>query len=141
LRSSLSLRRWIQRWRRLREYCRQIEKENAQLKSENAQLKERSAWLEARLRESEARNRRLSESLASAKKDSRTSSKPPSSDIVKASAKELGKKKKAASAEAPAYQKTAQRAFSFTRAASDGSAVRIKASVSLETGTAAVLKE
>jgi len=55
--------------------------------------------------------------------------------------KDLGKKKKAASAEAPAYQKTAQRAFSFTRAASDGSAVRIKASVSLETGTAAVLIE
>ena len=54
--------------------------------------------------------------------------------------KDLGKKKKAAAAEAPAYQKTAQRAFSFTRAASDGSAVRIKASLSLETGAAAVLK-
>ncbi len=84
----MSLRRWIQRWRRLREYCRQLEKENAQ-------LKQRSAWLEARLGESEARNRRLSESLAAAKKDSRTSSKPPSSDLVKASGKELGKKEKA----------------------------------------------
>jgi len=90
----MNLRGLIQRWRRLREYCRQLEKEKAQLKGENAQLKERSAWLEARLRESEARNRRLSESLAAAKKDSSTSSKPPSSDIVKASAKEFGKKKR-----------------------------------------------
>ncbi|MHB8095636.1 MAG: hypothetical protein ACYDH0_11930 [Candidatus Aminicenantales bacterium] len=55
--------------------------------------------------------------------------------------KDLGKKKKAAAAEAPAYQKTAQRAFSFTRAASDGTSVRIKASLSLETAAAAVLKE
>jgi len=55
--------------------------------------------------------------------------------------KDLGKKKKAAAVAAPAYAKTAQRAYSFTRAASDGTAVRIKASLSLETAAAEVLEK
>jgi transposase len=63
-----------------------------ELQAENQQLRERNAWLEARLREVEAQTRRLTQSLAAAKKHSGNSSKPPSSDIVKP-ALQQGKKK------------------------------------------------
>ena len=57
--------------------CRQLEAENARLRAHNAQLA-------GRLAEAEAKNRQLVQALAAATKNSRNSSKPPSSDIVKA---------------------------------------------------------
>ena len=67
--------------------CRQLEAENAQLKAHSAQL-------EARLTESQAKNQQLLQALAAARKNSRNSSKRPSSDIVKPSPKPLGKGKR-----------------------------------------------
>jgi transposase len=60
---------WIKR-------CRQLE-------AENRRLRERNAWLESRLAQVQAQNTCLVQSLAAAHKNSSTSSKPPSSDIVK----------------------------------------------------------
>ena len=54
-----------------------------QLEAENRRLRERNAWLEQRLAELESKNSQLVQQLAAAQKNSRTSSKPPSSDIVK----------------------------------------------------------
>jgi hypothetical protein len=62
--------------------CRQVE-------AENALLRERSAQLEARLAQVEAKNLQLVQALAAATKNSRNSSKPPSSDIVKAPPQKL----------------------------------------------------
>jgi len=63
---------------------RQLEPENARLRAENARLRAENADLRSRVE-------RLERLLAKAQKDSSTSSKPPSSDIVKPPAERRGK--------------------------------------------------
>ncbi len=65
-----------------------------ELEAQNKQLLQRNGWLEERVLELEARNTQLSESLAAAQKNSRNSSKPPSSDIVKPPSRSKGKDSK-----------------------------------------------
>lgn len=54
-----------------------------ELKVQNKQLQELIDWLENQLMEEKAKNAQFQQSLCAAKKNSRNSSKPPSSDIVK----------------------------------------------------------
>jgi len=84
--------------------CRQLETENAQLKAHSAQL-------EARLSEAQARNQQLIQALAAAKKNSRNSSKRPSSDIVKPPPKPLRKGKKRKIGAQPGHPKHEHPAF------------------------------
>ena len=84
--------------------CRQLETENAQLKAHSAQL-------EARLTEAQARNQQLIQALAAAKKNSRNSSKRPSSDIVKPPPKPLRKGKKRKIGAQPGHPKHEHPAF------------------------------
>jgi len=84
--------------------CRQLEAENAQLKAHAAQL-------EARLTESQAKNQQLIQALAAATKNSRNSSKPPSSDIVKPPSKLPGKGKRRKIGGQPGHPKHQHPAF------------------------------
>ena len=84
--------------------CRQLEAENAQLKAHTAQL-------EARLAESQAKNEQLIQALAAARKNSRNSSKRPSSDIVKPPPKPLGKGKERKIGAQPGHPKHEHPAF------------------------------
>ncbi len=84
--------------------CRQLEAENAQLKAHAAQL-------EARLTEAQAKNQQLIQALAAATKNSRNSSKRPSSDIVKPPPKPLGKGKKRKIGAQPGHPKHEHPAF------------------------------
>jgi transposase len=84
--------------------CRQLEAENAQLKAHTAQL-------EARLTEAQAKNQQLIQALAAATKNSRNSSKRPSSDIVKPPPKPLGKGKKRKIGAQPGHPKHEHPAF------------------------------
>lgn len=65
-----------------------------QAETQNARLRQRNAQLEERLGELEAQNAQLVQALAAAKKNSGNSSKPPSSDIVKAPTRLPGSKKR-----------------------------------------------
>jgi transposase len=67
---------WLQRHR-------QLQAENARLRERNQGLEERVAQLQAMATALRAENQKLKERLAAAQKTSRTSSKPPSSDVVK----------------------------------------------------------
>ena len=63
-------------WFGWKKRCQQLESENQSLRRENTTLKKANAALQGQ-------NRLLAEALAAATKNSRNSSKPPSSDIVK----------------------------------------------------------
>jgi transposase len=65
-----------------------------QLEAEKVKLQERNTWLEARVAELAAKNTQLVQALAAATKNSRNSSKRPSSDIVKPPAQQPGKGKR-----------------------------------------------
>jgi transposase len=82
-----------------------------QLEAENAQLKARTAQLEVRLTEAQAKNQKLIQALAAATKNSRNSSKPPSSDIVKPPPKLPGKGRKRKIGAQPGHPKHEHRAF------------------------------
>jgi hypothetical protein len=84
--------------------CRHLEAENARLKAHSAQL-------EARLTESQAKNQQLLQALAAARKNSRNSSKRPSSDIVKPPPKPLGKGKRRKIGAQPGHPKHEHPAF------------------------------
>jgi hypothetical protein len=84
--------------------CRHLEAENAQLKAHTAQL-------EARLTESQAKNQQLLQALAAARKNSRNSSKRPSSDIVKPPPRPLGKGKRRKIGAQPGHPKHEHPAF------------------------------
>jgi hypothetical protein len=84
--------------------CRHLEAENAQLKAHSAQL-------EARLTESQAKNQQLLQALAAARKNSRNSSKRPSSDIVKPPPRPLGKGKRRNIGAQPGHPKHEHPAF------------------------------
>jgi transposase len=84
--------------------CRHLEAENAQLKAHSAQL-------EARLTESQAKNQQLLQALAAARKNSRNSSKRPSSDIVKPPPRPLGKGKRRNIGAQPGHPKHEHLAF------------------------------
>jgi hypothetical protein len=84
--------------------CRHLEVENAQLKAHSAQL-------EARLTESQAKNQQLLQALVAARKNSRNSSKRPSSDIVKPPPKPLGKGKRRKIGAQPGHPKHEHPAF------------------------------
>ena len=64
------------------------------LEAQNKELRERNACLEQRVLELEAQNAELKKSLAAAGKNSRNSSKPPSSDIAKSRGAHKKTKKK-----------------------------------------------
>lgn len=66
---------------------RRQRRQYSDLEAQNKELRERNACLEQRVLELEAQNAELKKSLAAAGKNSRNSSKPPSSDIVKPPAK------------------------------------------------------
>jgi len=69
---------------------RKLQTENAELKKRNAELEKRNAeWVEQNRKLQQELNKALT-ALACARKTSGTSSKPPSSDIVKARAQEEG---------------------------------------------------
>ena len=84
--------------------CRHLEAENARLKAHTAQL-------EARLTEYQAKNQQLIQALAAARKNSRNSSKRPSSDIVKPPPKPLGKGKRRKIGAQPGHPKHEHPAF------------------------------
>jgi transposase len=65
-----------------------------QAEAQNAHLRQRNTQLEERLGELEAKNAQLVQALAAAKKNSGNSSKPPSSDIVKAPTQPSGSKQR-----------------------------------------------
>jgi transposase len=82
-----------------------------QLEAENARWQARAAQLEARLAEAQAQNQQLLQALAAAKKNSRNSSKRPSSDIVKPPPKPLRKGKKRKIGAQPGHPKHEHPAF------------------------------
>jgi transposase len=82
-----------------------------QLEAENARWQARAAQLEARLAEAQAQNQQLLQALAAAKKNSRNSSKRPSSDIVKPPPKPLRKGKKHKIGAQPGHPKHEHPAF------------------------------
>ena len=85
--------------------CRQVE-------AENVRLRERNAVLAARLAEVEAKNLQLVATLAAAAKNSRHSSKPPSSDVVKAPPKPLRRGQRRKIGGQPGHPKHEPPAFS-----------------------------
>ena len=74
-------------------------------------MKARTAQLEARLSEAQAKNQNLIQALAAATKNSRNSSKPPSSDIVKPRPKPPGKGRKRKIGAQPGHPKHEHPAF------------------------------
>jgi transposase len=85
--------------------CRQVEAENARLREQNAQLT-------ARLVALEAKNLQLVQALAAAAKNSRNSSKPPSSDIVKPPPQKLPRGQRRKIGGQPGHPKHEHPAFS-----------------------------
>ena len=99
-------------WLGWKKRCRQLETENTQLDAANARLEAKTAQLELRLKAAEAKNQELLEKLAVATKNSRNSSKRPSSDIVKPPLPKLPRGKRRKIGGQPGHPKQERKPFS-----------------------------